>query len=160
MKRKIGLFAVGVTVAVVLVASVAARPVSAQGKKTVHVGGGGTAAFDQDPNLIGATTQFGIGVNINSDGSANGNFECNIPGLLALHIMPTSGSYSGGVATFSGPGIVHFAGGGTFFLPNWTVSATAGGAGVGTFCLSPDSYGNPYPACDHEVVVNGNITIN
>jgi hypothetical protein len=137
---------------------VAALPSVAQGKGSVSVTGGGMAAFDQDPNLIGGFTTFAFGVQIHADGSANGKFECLINGVLSLSVKITSGCVTGGIATISGPAIVHFSGGGTFEFVA-TITATAGGPGVGTFCLSPDSYGNPFPACDHEVVAVGEIKI-
>jgi hypothetical protein len=133
--------------------SAQASPVVAQ------VGGGGTAIFDDPSNtLFGLITTFGMGVIFRSDGSATGQFECVVPGVLTLSVVPTSGSAGPGVATFSGPAIYHFAGGGTT-VPSmpFTVTVTPGGAGVGTFCVNPSAGGTP--PCDHETVVNGNVSI-
>jgi hypothetical protein len=123
------------------------------------VSGGGTAIFD-DPRfaeggLVG--TQFGMGVTVQSDGSAKGHFECIIKGVLALSMTATSGYCANGSVTFSGPAIVHFAGGGTVSFTAG-VTATAGGPEVGTFCLSPPTFADT--ECDHETVVDGRITIN
>jgi hypothetical protein len=131
-----------------------AAPIVAQ------VGGGGVAVFDAPDaaQYLGMTTPFGLGVTIRSDGSATGHWECVITGVLANSVQVTSGSLNGdGSVTFSGPGTVHFAGGGVFLCPLETLTITAGGPGVGTFCLAPPSPGDTL--CDHETVVNGNISI-
>ncbi|HMC65732.1 MAG TPA: hypothetical protein VKI65_12400 [Gemmataceae bacterium] len=141
--------------------SLAAFTAGADGADAVaNVTGGGQAMFD-DPRFeeMGTpTTTFGMGVTILSDGSAKGHFECLINGVLALSVMPVDGTLNNdGSATFSGPGIVHFAGGDTFFCDCFTVTATAGGRGVGTFCLGPPTF--PDTDCDHETVTDGNIAI-
>lgn len=120
------------------------------------VGGGGLAVFD-DPRFEGVITPFGLGVTIRSDGSAKGHFTCIIRGVLANTVQATSGSLNpDGSVTFSGPAIAHFAGGGTFEYFG-TVTVTAGGPGVGTFCIGPPVF--PDTPCDHETVINGNISI-
>jgi len=146
----------GVSLALTLGAANAAQaaPIVAQ------VGGGGIAVFDAPDaaQYLGMTTPFGIGVTLRSDGSAMGHFECLITGVLANSVHVTSGSVNAdGSVTFSGPGTVHFAGGGVFLCPLETIVVTAGGPGVGTFCIGPPSPGDT--VCDHETVVNGNISI-
>lgn len=136
--------------------TLAAVPAVGRAAGPVHVTGGGTAAFD-DPRFGGLTTDFGIGVAVHPDGSATGAFECIITGVLSLEVMADSGTVNGdGSVTFSGLGVVYFAGGGRF-VDVFTVTANAGGPGVGTFCLAPPTF--PDTDCDHETVVVGRIVI-
>src|SRR5262249_3798367 len=145
-----------VGVALLAVFTLVVFPSVSQAADRVHVGGGGTGAFT-DPRFEGGTTQFAMGVNIESDGTAKGNFACIITGVLSLHVMADTGTvHDDGTVTFSGWGIVHFAGGGTM-VDYFTVDAKDGGAGVGAFCLGPPTF--PDTDCDEEVVVNGGIVI-
>jgi hypothetical protein len=143
----------------------AAPPAAAQ-KVVATTNGGGEAVFDDPSNLcFGATTMFGLGVTIRSDGSAKGFFECNFGKDNAkggeggsLIVVPTSGSVGAGSVTFSGPALFRFAGGETFVPPfPVAVTTTAGGPGVGTFFLFPGFCGGT-PG-DHETVVVGKISI-
>jgi hypothetical protein len=139
------------------------------------VNGGGEAVFD-DPNnaCVGGITLMGVGVTIQSGGSAKGFFECNFEGAPAnanfgkggrtvgggtLSVVATSGYASPGSVTFFGPATFHFAGGESFVLDfPVSVTVTAGGPGVGTFNFCP-SVCDPNSACDHETLVVGNYSI-
>ena len=121
------------------------------------VNGGGIAVFD-DPRFEGMTTPFAVGVTIRSDGSAKGHFECVMTGILANSVQITSGSLNAdGSVTFSGIGMETFAGAGPFLFGWETATVTAGGPGVGTFCLGPPTYLDTL--CDHETVVHGLFSI-
>src|SRR5438067_9197689 len=80
-----------VTTALFLLAAGAALPAVAQGSKGgTKVSGGGIAVF-VDPRFGGGITSFAVGATVHSDGSANGQFECVIAGVLNWHITATSG---------------------------------------------------------------------
>jgi hypothetical protein len=128
----------------------------AQAAGPVKVGGGGTAAFT-DERFGGLTTQFGIGVAIHPDGTADGNFTCLIKGILTLEMMVTEGIVNDdGSVSLSGVGVVHFAGGGMVVF-DATLDVRAGGPGVGEFLLGPPTFADTEG--DHEVVVTGGIMI-
>jgi len=144
-----------VTAAFFLLAVTAALPAAAQNGAT-KVSGGGIAAF-VDPRFDGGITSFAVGATLNSDGSANGKFECIIAGVLKWHITFTSGTVNGdGSVTLSGPSIVNFAGGGSVEF-DALIIFYAGGPGTGMFCAGPPTF--PDTECDVEVVTSGRISI-
>jgi hypothetical protein len=121
------------------------RPSIAQGNTRVTGGGTGTfgADLDDDGDIDGS--QFGIGVTIRADGSAQGHFLCLMAGrsdILGLPIMAvqgqvTDGSDNGdGSVTFSGSGSVNLGNGQIFTGVPFVVTATAGDADVGTLQLT------------------------
>jgi hypothetical protein len=107
MKRRLGLLATLVSVAIPLGAQNAAA-------STPHLSGGGTASI----------SQVAMNVTFGGSGSASGSFNCLMAGRSSFvlgafglsHIMkvqatPTAGSISGSTATFSGPGMLIMDGG-------------------------------------------------
>jgi len=137
----------------------------AQGRVVATVGGGGTGVFDVPSNpCFGAVTKFAVSGVVHTDGSASGHFECVVTGGKAagglyLSATITSGTINGdGSVTLSGPGLFHQLGTPSFPV-NYTVTVTAGGPGVGGFCLLGETSCVPPPGCDHEVLVDGNISI-
>ena len=145
--------------------AVAATPSTAEADIVVQVGGGGTGLFidpSVTPTDLGLTTNFAVGLTVNSDGSATGHFTCLIPGIVVVNGHYTEGSYDAktGIATASGIGILYFP---TFdpILVEFTNTFSAGGPGVGVFTLSETSgYFPNYPEdVDTEVVIRGGITI-
>jgi hypothetical protein len=135
------------------------QPVAAQ-RPTV-VNGGGTATVD------GTTvfSQFGMGVVLREDGSAQGHFECLMAGISALpglHVMSVggqvhTGSVNGdGSVTFSGVGTVNFGDNGILRDEPFTVTVKPGGAGVGSLQLSCVPCGGKLPV---ETVHSGRIKI-
>ena len=161
MRKVSCLFAVALLAAI----TVAAMPSTATPDAAVHVNGGGTGLFiapSVTPIDLGLTTNFAVGLTVNSDGSAVGHFTCLIPGIVVIDGIYDSGSYDAGtgVATASGIGIIYFP---TFDpIPvEFTNTFKAGGPGVGVFTLSETSgYFPNYPTdVDTEVVLRGTITI-
>src|SRR5262245_63421913 len=121
------------------------HPASAQG--AVRVTGGGTGTFNADLDGDGDIdgSQFGIGVTMRADGSAQGHFLCLMAGrsdILGLSLMAVQGPVStgsdngNGSVTFSGVGSVNLGNGTIFNGIPFTVTVTAGGAGVGTLQLT------------------------
>jgi len=120
-------------------------PVGAQ--VAVRVTGGGTGTFgadlDGDGDIDGS--QFGIGVTIRANGSAQGHFLCLMAGrsdILGLPVMVVQGPVSSGdvngdgSVTFSGVGTVNLGNGTIFGGIPFAVTVTAGGPGVGTLQLT------------------------
>ena len=153
--------------ALVLFAAIAvsATPATALVARAVHVNGGGTGLFidpSVTPTDMGLTTNFAVGLTVNSDGSATGHFTCLIPGIVVVDGHYDSATYDSGtgVVTASGVGILYFP---TFdSIPvDFTNTFKAGGPGVGVFTLSETSgYFPNYPTdVDTEVVLKGNIKI-
>jgi hypothetical protein len=121
------------------------RPAIAQGGTRVTGGGTGTfgADLDGDGDIDGS--QFGIGVTIRADGSAQGHFLCLMAGrsdILGLPIMAVQGQVtegsdnSDGSVTFSGSGTVNLGNGQIFTGVPFTVTVTAGDPEVGTLQLT------------------------
>jgi hypothetical protein len=121
------------------------RAAVAQGNTRVTGGGTGTfgADLDSDGDIDGS--QFGMGVTIRADGSAQGHFLCLMAGrsdILGLHIMAvqgqvTDGSDNGdGSVSFSGSGTVNLGNGQIFTGVPFTVTVTAGDPEVGTLQLT------------------------
>jgi len=111
------------------------------------VTGGGTGTFNADLDGDGEIdgSHFGFGVIKTAGASARGHFMCQMAGnadFLGLKLMQVEGrissaSFSGqGSLTFSGSGNVNLANGVVFKGVAFTVSVTAGGAGVGTLQLT------------------------
>jgi len=133
-------------IAILLAAISSLIPSSAVAASRVIVSGGGTGTFnadlDEDGDIDGS--HFGLGVIIREDGSAKGHFECLMAGnadilglpLMAVEGKVTAGSVSGETATFSGVASVNLANGVIFRGVGFTVTVTAGGAGVGTLQLT------------------------
>jgi hypothetical protein len=122
-------------------------PLSAVAQGGMRVTGGGTGTFgadlDGDGDIDGS--QFGMGVTIRADGSAQGHFLCLMAGrsdILGLPIMAvqgqvTEGSDNGdGSVTFSGSGTVNLGNGQIFTGVPFTVTVTAGDPDVGTLQLT------------------------
>ena len=110
-----------------------------------RVTGGGTGSFGTDLDGDGDTdgSHFGMGVLI-ENGSASGHFECLMAGntdilglpLMAVEGKVTEGSASDGHASFSGVATVNLGNGHIFRGVKFTVTVTAGEAGIGTLQLT------------------------
>ncbi len=110
------------------------------------VTGGGTGTFDADLDEDGDIdgSHFGIGVIIRAGGFAKGHFECLMAGnadILGLPLMAVEGKVSAGsvsddTATFSGIATVNLGNGQIFRGVPFSVTVTAGAAGVGTLQLT------------------------
>jgi hypothetical protein len=122
-------------------------PLCAVAQGGMRVTGGGTGTFgadlDGDGDIDGS--QFGIGVTIRADGSAQGHFLCLMAGrsdilglsLMAVQGQVTEGSDNGdGSATFSGSGTVNLGNGQIFTDVPFMVTVTAGESEVGTLQLT------------------------
>jgi len=133
--------------AAILTAATTLSPFLAGAQGTVRVTGGGTGTFgadlDGDGDIDGS--QFGIGVTIRADGSAQGHFLCLMAGrsdILGLSLMAVQGPVNAGndngngSVTFSGVGSVNLGNGTIFNGIPFTVTVKAGGAGVGTLQLT------------------------
>ena len=119
--------------------------VVAQAPLLVSGGGKGTfeADLDGDGDIDGS--QFGMGVSLLGNGSAQGHFECLMAGnsdILGLPLMAVEGkvthgsSTADGSATFSGVANVNLGHGVMFKGVPFVVTVTAGGPGVGTLTLT------------------------
>ncbi len=110
-----------------------------------RVTGGGTGSFGADLDGDGEIdgSHFGLGVLI-GHGFASGHFECLMAGnadILGLPLMAVEGKVNDGFAdvasaSFSGVATVNLANGHIFRGIPFTVTVTAGQAGVGTLQLS------------------------
>jgi hypothetical protein len=130
-----------------LTAAISLPPQPAIGQGSTRVTGGGTGTFgadlDGDGDIDGS--QFGIGVTIRADGSAQGHFLCLMAGrsdILGLPVMAVQGQVTegsdnaDGSATFSGSGSVNLGNGQIFTGVPFTVTVTAGDSDVGTLQLT------------------------
>ena len=145
--------------------AVAATPAIAPLGTVVQVNGGGTGLFI-DPSItptdMGLTTNFSVGLKVNSDGSGTGHFTCLIPAIVVINGQYDAASYDSdtGIVTASGTAVIYF----PQFDPievDFTNTFKAGGPGVGVFTLSETSgYFPNYPDdVDTEVVIRGMINI-
>lgn len=122
----------------------ASQPAFAQSATQLTGGGTGTfnADLDGDGDIDGS--QFGIGVNILGGGAAKGHFECLMAGrsdiyglaLMAVEGKVSSGSVSGGTATFGGTARVNLGNGDVLTGVPFSVTVTAGGPGAGALTLT------------------------
>jgi hypothetical protein len=121
------------------------RPAAAQGNTRVTGGGTGTFGSDLDGDEDIDGSQFGIGVTIRADGSAQGHFLCLMAGrsdILGLSLMAVQGQVTegsdnaDGSVTFSGSGTVNLGNGQIFAGVPFTVTVTAGDPDVGTLQLT------------------------
>jgi hypothetical protein len=124
-----------------------AVPASASPPGAAVVQGGGTGTFgadlDDDGNVDGS--QFGMGVTILETGAARGHFLCLMAGrskILGLSLMSVEGEVTAGTlnadgsVTFSGTASVNLGNGQVFRGVGFSVTASPGGAGVGTMRLT------------------------
>ena len=131
----------------ILMAVITLSPLPAVAQGATKVTGGGTGTFgadlDGDGDIDGS--QFGMGIVIWEDGSAQGHFECLMAGtsdifglpLMAVEGEVASGSDNGdGSATFSGVSTVNLGNGQIFTGVPFEVTVTEGGPGVGTLTLT------------------------
>jgi hypothetical protein len=112
------------------------------------VTGGGTGTFDADLDGDGESdgSQFGMGIIIHTDGSAQGHFLCLMAGrsdILGLLLMAVQGQVTegnvnpDGSVTFSGDdGAVNLGNGTIFRGVPFEVVVTAGGPGIGKLQLT------------------------
>jgi hypothetical protein len=118
---------------------------AAQG--TVKVTGGGTGTFGKDLDGDGDIdgSQFGVGVILQADGSAQGHFECLMAGrsqIATFHLMSVGGPVtrgavnSDGSVTLSGNATVHLNPDMVLRDVPFRVKLTAGGPGVGHIQLT------------------------
>jgi len=139
MKRSMVLVAATMT-ALLLSASASAASVTT-------VIGGGTGSFgadlDGDGNVDGS--QFALAVTIPGNGDATGRFLCLMAGrsqILGLPVMSVQGEVTGGAfnadgsATFTGVSTVNLGNGQIFRGLSFSVTAWAGGPGLGMMQLS------------------------
>ena len=147
--------------AVTLVLALAAFPVPVAAGGPTSVNGGGIAVGPD------SASQFGMDVNLASDGSVSGDFNCVMagrsakPGLSDMTVRGrvTSGSITSGAVTFAGVGTLNMNSSQTskpeIMTVTFSVTVTAGGRGVGTLALD-------VPAASFgmsEVVASGQISI-
>lgn len=131
----------------ILTLAITLPPLPASARGSTRVTGGGTGTFgadlDGDGDIDGS--QFGIGVTIRADGSAQGHFLCLMAGrsdILGLPVMAVQGQVTegsdnaGGSVTFSGTGSVNLGNGQIFTGVPFTVTVTAGEPEVGTLQLT------------------------
>lgn len=133
-----------VTLALGVTLGLLPAPAAAAGPTVVS--GGGAGSFFADPDGDGDVdgSRFGFGVLVWGGGVASGHFECLMAGdsdILGLSLMAvegnvTSGSASGGTATFSGTASVNLGNGTIFTGVPFTVSVAAGGPGTGSLTLT------------------------
>jgi len=161
MRYVTGLLAVTLLVAF----STVAFPDSARGADPVAmVVGGGTADFIATPNSVNTSgyTNFSIGVTVYDDGTAQGHFVCQVPGIVII-----SGDVLEGTVNLDGSvtvsGVAH---GYDHTIPllytdmPFTVTFRAGGPGVGGFDYRDESGFFPLPTqFDTELVRRGMIGI-
>jgi hypothetical protein len=96
-----------VGLAVIIAAAVAAAAPVATATGAGHLSGGGTASI----------SQVAFNVQLDGTGGASGSFECLMAGrssfvlgalglahIMQVHATPTTGSISGSMVSFSGPG--------------------------------------------------------
>jgi hypothetical protein len=137
---------------------------AAAANPVLQVNGGGTGLFIEPsvtPTDMDLTTNFGVGLQLYADGSADGHFMCIIQGIVVVDGHYDSATYDSatGIVTASGVGILYF----PQFDPlpvEFTNTFKAGGPGEGIFTLSETSgYFPNYPTdVDTEVVLKGKIT--
>lgn len=146
-----------------LLAAFAGSPLPATAQGSLHVNGGGTAT--------GADTssQFGMGVLLDGNGAASGQFTCVMAGRSAmtsmgLSLMAVQGPVTTGMATLEG---ATFGGIGTVTMNTaqssnrqelteaFTVTVTPGGAGSGTLSLDVPGLGFSMT----ETITSGQITV-
>jgi hypothetical protein len=127
----------------VLILAVVIVPTHAIAAGSTHVNGGGRGTVDGG---VTPFSQFGFGISIAPEGSAQGHFTCLMAGSSVFPgfepLMMVEGEVSSGSANV-GAGTAQFFGSGTLNLgPSGTMPAvfridvTEGGAGVGTLTLS------------------------
>ncbi len=124
-----------------LLVAVMMAPVATAAQAPSHIDGGGNAAGPD------TSSQFGMGINIASDGSVSGRFNCLMAGKSAmdgLSDMTVRGSVTSATITPAG---VTFGGVGTLNMKStqsstretmtvaYSVTVTPGGPGVGTVAL-------------------------
>jgi hypothetical protein len=148
-----------VVLALLAGALLAASPPAAAASAGV-VNGGGRGTVDG----VSPFSQFGFGVNLDADGSVNGQFNCLMAGasefpgfdLMAVRGRVTSAVINGSTATLDGAGM--FQTGNQGKQPaTFRAVVTAGGPGVGTLqltLLTPFVFVLPT-----ETVLNGTIRI-
>lgn len=145
---------------IVVMITLSSFPAFAEGPIVVNGGGTGTFAdgnidpwdlgeppidgdLDGDGDIDGS--QFGMGVVIHEDGSAQGHFVCLMAGIsdfLGLSLMSAGGQINAGTinadgsVTFSGVGTVNLANGQRFTNVPFVVMVTTGGPGDGTIVLT------------------------
>ncbi|HEU0022429.1 MAG TPA: hypothetical protein VFR55_12280 [Dehalococcoidia bacterium] len=133
--------------AILLIAGLVVSTHTALADDVTRVTGGGTATFNADLDGDGEIdgSQFGLGVRILGNSSANGHFQCLMAGrsdILGLPLMAVEGKVttgnvnSDGTATFGGLARVNLGDGTIFSDVPITVTASAGGPGVGTLTLT------------------------
>jgi hypothetical protein len=148
-------------VVVTLLVAVMLTPFPAVAQAPSHVDGGGNAAGPD------TASQFGMGINVASNGSVSGQFNCVMAGKSAmdgLSDMTVRGSVTSATITPAG---VTFGGVGTLNMKStqsssretmtvaYSVTVTPGGPGVGTLALV-------VPAADFamaETVTSGQISV-
>jgi len=131
----------------ILVAAIVLWPRAVDAGNASKVTGGGTGTFgadlDGDGDIDGS--QFGMGVVIHPDGSAQGHFECLMAGrsdilglpLMAVEAKVTDGSITlDGQATFGGVARVNLANGQIFREMPIQVTVTEGVVGEGALQLT------------------------
>jgi hypothetical protein len=152
---------IGVMILALVLLATVLSPLGVFAQRPTVVNGGGTGSVD------GSTvfSQFGMGVLLHSDGSAQGHFQCLMAGLAAipgLHLMSVGGRVTSGAlnpdgsVTFSGVGTVNLGDSGKLTDEPFTVTVTAGGVGVGTLQLSCGPCGGALPI---ETIFSGRIDI-
>lgn len=159
MRKASCLFVLALCAAIAVAATPATPP------DALHVNGGGAGLFidpSVTPTDMGLTTNFSVALTVYPDGSANGHFNCLVPGIVVINGHYDSATYDPdtGIVTASGVAIEVFP---TFdtIVVEFTTTFRAGGPGVGIFTLSETSGFFPnYPEdVDTEVVIRGRISI-
>jgi hypothetical protein len=125
--------------------------------------GGGTADFQDTPNAVNTTgyTNFSVAVTVYSDGSASGEFTCQIPGVVIIAGDVLDGWVNDdGSITIEGlaHGYDHFFDARFTDLP-FTVTLREGAAGVGGFDYRDESGFFGPGQFDTEVIRRGMILI-
>jgi hypothetical protein len=161
MRTLLNLLTAGVMAALTMTASPAQVDASSA---VAMVSGGGTGDFVATPNSVNTSgfTDFGIGVTVYADGTAQGHFVCTVPAVVTI-----SGDVLGGSVNTDGSvtvwgrahGYDHFFKT-TFTDMPFTARFREGKAEVGGFDYRDESGFFPLPTqFDTEVVRRGQIRI-
>lgn len=142
-----------------LLATLGSAPVAgAQGPTVANGGGRGTV--DGTP-----FSQFGFGLVVHPDGTAEGRFTCLMAGasavsglrLMAVDGRITAASVAGGTVVFDGSGSVNMGDQGRVDGQTFRVTVTEGGPGVGTLQLT--LIGPVAMELPTETVLSGRISV-
>ncbi len=160
MKKLVGLWGMVALVAM----GVAACPAAPSAEVEAMVIGGGTADFQDTPNAVNKSgyTQFSVAANVYTDGSAAGEFLCQVPAVVTIVGEVLGGSVSEDGRLVTVYGLAH---GYDHTVPllftdlPFVVTFRAGGPGAGGFDYRDESGFFGPGQFDTELVRRGMIVI-